>query len=131
MIIIIIIIISNIIIFIIILIISITIPPRLTRITRWVPGIISNMVALDCPRVKRNTPGKIKMNCSSQRLSSESRLIGNSDLHGPCERMTHREQCKCYVHGDRNRVSWTYPLANAFFKVRLVPAKVGSQKAEV
>ena len=31
------------------------------------------------------------------------------------------------VYGDRNCFSWTYPLAHAFFKARLVPTKIGER----
>ena len=38
---------------------SIILIPRLACITRWVPGMILYMVALDCPNVNRTTPGKL------------------------------------------------------------------------
>ena len=41
-------------------------------------------------------------------------------------------ECKCYVHGDRNRVCWTYPLVHVVFNMRLVPIKSSNyQKASL
>ena len=52
---------------------------------------------------------------------------------GPCQAVRNAAvclECKCYVHGDRNGFSRTYPLALVFFEVCLAPARTYKTQAE-